>query len=151
MRTLKGEVMINVPAPTAWGMFMNNEVVSKINPQFLAEAEYLQGDGSPGSLRHFKLGPALRGFVKESTQKIEKVENGRLVSYSLVDGELRNMYDPYKITFTFMPEPGYEQKKCKAEWKADFEPLNPDVPPPEKAREAALDFLRSLEKFHCSV
>lgn len=57
MRTLKGEVIINVPAPTAWEMFMNNEVISKINPDYLAGAAYLQGDGSPGSLRHFKLGP----------------------------------------------------------------------------------------------
>ncbi|CAN6443651.1 unnamed protein product [Victoria cruziana] len=150
MRTLKGEVIINVPAPTAWEMFMNNEVISKINPDYLAGAAYLQGDGSPGSLRHFKLGPALRGLVKESTQKIEKVEDGRLVSYTMVGGELRNMYNPYKITFTFLPEPGSEQK-CRAEWKADFEPLNSNVPPPEKAKEAALEFLRSFENFHCLV
>lgn len=57
MRTIKGEVIINVPAPTAWEMFVDNDVLSRIKPELIAGAEYLQGDGSPGSLRRCILGP----------------------------------------------------------------------------------------------
>lgn len=88
----------------------------------------------------------MRGYVNESTEKIEKVEKGRSVSYSVIRGCLKNMYDPYKVTFTFTPMKGQEEK-CIAEWKAEFEVLTPETPVPEKARDAALGFLKSFEKF----
>ncbi|XP_058101035.1 major latex protein 146-like [Magnolia sinica] len=147
MRSMKGEVVLNIPAEKAWEMYRNNEIVSKINPDMLAAAEYLQGDGSPGSLRLFKLGPAVRGYVKESMEKIEKVEVGRSITYQVIGGELKNMYDPYRVTFTFSPVPGSNGEKCIAEWKAEFEPLSPTMPPPEKAKDAALGFLKSFENY----
>jgi hypothetical protein len=57
MNSMKGEVVLNIPAEKAWEMYRDNDIISKINPQMLAGAEYIQGDGSPGSLRVFKLGP----------------------------------------------------------------------------------------------
>jgi hypothetical protein len=48
MKNLQGEVQLNIPADKAWEMFTNNEIVSKINPEMHASAEYLEGDGSPG-------------------------------------------------------------------------------------------------------
>lgn len=57
MKTMRGEVVLSIPAKKAWEMFTNNEVLSKIEPDMLASAEYIQGDGTPGSLRLFKLGP----------------------------------------------------------------------------------------------
>ena len=57
MKTMKGEVVLNIPAEKAWEMYRSNEIVSKIDPNMLAGAEYLRGDGSPGSLRLFRLGP----------------------------------------------------------------------------------------------
>ncbi|XAR55508.1 hypothetical protein NMG60_11035592 [Bertholletia excelsa] len=131
----------------AWEMYRDNDVVSKINPEMLIAAKYIQGDGSPGSLRLFKLGPAVSRYVRESTEKIERVEAGRQVTYSVVGGELRSMYDPYRVTFSFTPVQGKENKKCTAEWKVEFEPLTPTAPLPEKARDAALSFLRSFDKF----
>ncbi|KAF8409242.1 hypothetical protein HHK36_005344 [Tetracentron sinense] len=147
MRTMKGEVVLNIPAEKAWEMYRNNEIISKINPEMLAGAEYIEGDGGPGSLRLFKLGPAVHGYVRESTEQIEKVETGRSITYRVIEGELRNMYDPYRVTFSFTPVSGQEGEKCIAEWKAEFEPLSPATPPPEKARDAALGFLESFEKF----
>lgn len=91
-------------------------------------------------------GAALQGYVKESTQKIEKVEPGRCMSYRVVGGELRGMYDPYCVTFSFFPVSGKENEQCIAEWKAEFEPVSPAVPPPVKAKEAALDFLKCFER-----
>ena len=44
-------------------MYRDNEVISKINPEMLAQAEYIQGDGSPGSLRLFKLGPGIYIYI----------------------------------------------------------------------------------------
>ena len=85
--------------------------------------------------------------MKESIQKIEKVEVGRSVTYGVVGGDLRDMYDPYTITFSFVPVEGKEEEKCIAEWKADYELLNSSMPPPDKARDAALGFLESFEKF----
>jgi hypothetical protein len=59
MRSMKGEVELNVPAEKAWEMYRDNEIISKINPEMLALAEYSEGDGSPGSLRLFRLGPGI--------------------------------------------------------------------------------------------
>ncbi|KAL4620413.1 hypothetical protein ACB092_06G152100 [Castanea dentata] len=147
MRSMKGEVVLNIPAEKAWEMYRDNEVISKINPEMLARAEYIQGDGSPGSLRLFKLGPAISNYVKESTEKIEKVEMGQSVTYRVIGGDLRRMYDPYRVTFSFIAVEGKENEMCLAEWKAEFEPLTPETPPPLKARDAALGFLKWFEKF----
>ncbi|XP_030929008.1 uncharacterized protein LOC115955096 [Quercus lobata] len=147
MRSMKGEVVLNIPAEKAWEMYRDNEVISKINPEMLAQAEYIQGDGSPESLRLFKLGPAISNYVKESTEKIEKVEMGQSVTYRVIGGDLRRMYDPYRVTFSFIPVEGKENEMCLAEWKAEFEPLTPETPPPLKARDAALGFLKWFEKF----
>lgn len=57
MKTMRGEVVLNIPAKKAWEMYRNNEIMSKIDPSMLTGAEYLQGDGSPGSSRLFRLGP----------------------------------------------------------------------------------------------
>ncbi|KAF9588434.1 hypothetical protein IFM89_010193 [Coptis chinensis] len=146
MKSMQGEVVLNISAKKAWEMYRDNEIISQINPDMLAGAEYIDGNGSPGSLRLFKLGPAVRDYVKESVQQIETVEVGHSVTYRVIQGELRDMYDPYRVTFSFIPRS--EEGKCIAQWKAEFEPLSPTIPPPEQARDAALGFLESFEKFH---
>ena len=90
---------------------------------------------------------AISNYVKESTEKIEKVEMGQSVTYRVIGGDLRRMYDPYRVTFSFVPVEGKENEMCLAEWKAEFEPLTPETPPPLKARDAALGFLKWFEKF----
>ncbi|KAI4333960.1 hypothetical protein L6164_018706 [Bauhinia variegata] len=147
MRSMKGEVMLNIPAERAWEMYRNDEIISKINPEMLAHAQYIEGDGSPESLRIFKLGPAVSNYVKESLEKIEKVENGRSVTYTVIGGELHKMYNPYTVTFTFIPVEGKEKDTCIAEWKAEYEPLTPSTPPPEKAKDAALAFLKCFVNY----
>ncbi|KAM4103884.1 hypothetical protein ACJW30_06G112400 [Castanea mollissima] len=144
MRSMKGEVVLNIPAEKAWEMYRDNEVISKINPEMLARAEYIQGDYSPGMVD-----AAISNFVKESTEKIEKMEMemGQSVTYRVIGGDLRRMYDPYRVTFSFIPVEGKENEMCLAEWKAEFEPLTPETPPPLKARDAALGFLKWFEKF----
>ncbi|OMO99563.1 hypothetical protein CCACVL1_03734 [Corchorus capsularis] len=137
-------------AEKAWEMYRNNEIISKINPEMLSGAEYIHGDGGPGTLRLFKLGPAVCNYVKESMEKIEKVEVGRSVTYEVIGGDLKEMYDPYRVTFSFIPLKGKEKEKCTAEWKVEFEPLAPATPPPEKARDAALGFLKSFDHFQLS-
>lgn len=52
---MKGEVVLNIPAEKAWELYRNNEIVGKIDPEMLAGAKYLRGDGGPGSLRLFRL------------------------------------------------------------------------------------------------
>ncbi|XP_031379879.1 uncharacterized protein LOC116195052 [Punica granatum] len=150
MQSLRGEVVLNMSADKAWEMYRDNDIISKINPQMLSSAEYVHGNGNPGSLRLFRLGPAVSNYVKESTEQIESVETGRSITYRVVGGDLSNMYDPYRVTFNFTPVKGKEDEKCIAEWKAEFEPLDPSTPPPEKARDAALGFLKSFEKFQFS-
>ncbi|KAJ4757027.1 Polyketide cyclase/dehydrase and lipid transport superfamily protein [Rhynchospora pubera] len=146
MNMMRGEIALNMSAEKAWEVFTSNDKLSKVDPLMLSSAEYIQGDGSPGSLRLFKLGPALQNFVKESVQKIEKVEAGRCLAYQVVDGQLHEMYDPYRVTFSFTPVVGKETEQCTVEWKAEFMPLSPETPPPEKAKDAALGFLKSFEK-----
>ncbi|KAF5195215.1 hypothetical protein FRX31_015198, partial [Thalictrum thalictroides] len=57
MKSIQGEVLLNISAQKAWEMYRDNEIISKINPDMRAAAEYIEGDGSPGSLRIFRLGP----------------------------------------------------------------------------------------------
>lgn len=59
MRSLSGEVALKMPAEKAWEMYRDNEIISKIDPAKLSHAEYIAGDGGPGSLRVFKLGPGM--------------------------------------------------------------------------------------------
>ncbi|PQQ19047.1 uncharacterized protein Pyn_16964 [Prunus yedoensis var. nudiflora] len=54
---MEGEVMLGIPAEKAWEMYRDNDIINKINPEMLTSAEYIEGDGRPGSLRLFKLGP----------------------------------------------------------------------------------------------
>ncbi|CAN6572900.1 unnamed protein product [Malus baccata var. baccata] len=149
MRSMEGEVKLNIPAEKAWEMYRDNEIISKINPEMLTSAEYIEGDGHPGSLRLFKLGPAVRNYVKESVEKIEKVENGRSVTYRVIGGELQKMYDPYIVTFSFLPaqEKGKDEEMCIAKWQVEYETLIPTTPPPENARDAALAFLMWFDRF----
>lgn len=66
------------------------------------------------------------------------------MTYRVVGGELRDMYDPYRVTFSFVPVAGEEEEQCVAEWKAEFKPPSPAMPLPEKAMDAALGFLKSF-------
>lgn len=61
---MKGEVELNIPAEKAWEMYRDDQIISKIKPEMLVRAEYIEGDGSPGSLRLFKLGPGLSLSLK---------------------------------------------------------------------------------------
>ncbi|KAF5934820.1 hypothetical protein HYC85_025949 [Camellia sinensis] len=84
---------------------------------------------------------AVSGYVTESTEKIQRVEIGRSVTYSVIGVDLRKMYDPDRVTLSFIPVEGKEREKCIAEWKAEFEQLTPATPP-HKVRDAALGFLK---------
>ncbi|CAK7324001.1 unnamed protein product [Dovyalis caffra] len=134
MRSMKGEVELNIPAQKAWEMYRDNEIISKINPEMLALAEYI--DIVPNHVfanlilryqpttliyQSFTVFHALvSSYVKEPMQKIEKVEIGRSVTNSVVGGRLRDMYDPFRVTFSLVPVQGKrkEEEKCIAEWKA---------------------------------
>ncbi|KAJ6433451.1 hypothetical protein OIU84_017191, partial [Salix udensis] len=59
MSSMKGEVELDITAEKAWEMYRDNEIISKIYPEMLAHAEYIEGDGSPGSLRLFRMGPGI--------------------------------------------------------------------------------------------
>ena len=89
----------------------------------------------------------VQGYVKESMEEIEEVEWGRSVTYKVVAGQLRDMYDPYRVTFTFLPINGAEDNQCIAKWKADFQAKSPATPMPNKARDFALGFLKSFDEF----
>ncbi|CAN4087238.1 unnamed protein product [Withania somnifera] len=145
MKGMKGEILLNMPAKKAWELYRDNDKINSINPDMLAKAECIQGEGEPGSLRQFQLGPALSSYVKQSIEKIEKVEEGRSVTYQVIDGDLRKIYNPYRVTFSFIPVEG-SNNQCVAEWKAEYEPITPTIPTPEKARDAALSFLKFFVK-----
>ncbi|KAB2612516.1 hypothetical protein D8674_034832 [Pyrus ussuriensis x Pyrus communis] len=102
MRSMEGEVKLNIPAEKAWEMYRDNEIISKINPEMLTSAEYIE-----------------------------------------------EMYDPYIVTFSFLPaqEKGKDEEMCIAKWQVEYETLIPTTPPPEKARDAALAFLMWFDRF----
>ncbi|CAA3006857.1 MLP 423 [Olea europaea subsp. europaea] len=100
MRNMKAEIVLNIPAEKAWQIYRDNEILSRINPDLLASAEYIE---------------AFNNYVKESTERIEIIEQGRSVTYRVTGGDLTKMYDPYKVTFSFIPIKGKESEKCTAQ------------------------------------
>ena len=95
----------------------------------------------------------LNAYVSESKQRIEEVKegpgNGVLqMKYTVLEGDVRKMYDPYTVTFSFR---GDEKKKCIAGWRAEYEPISPNVAAPEKAKDVALSFMKSIEDFYLSA
>lgn len=95
------------------------------------------------------LDAGVNNYVKESYQKIEKVEEDEVksVTYQVVGGELANMYNPYRVTFSFRPyKSDGGSDMCLAGWKVEFSPLSPSIPPPEQAKDAALGFLKCFDK-----
>eukprot|EP00253_Pinus_taeda_P001676 PITA_01676 len=149
---MDGEVELNVPASKAWEIFKTNELIKKVNPNLLANAEYIEGDGRPGSIRLFKLGPGVKTYVSESKQRIEEVKEGPgsdvlQMKYRVVEGELKKMYDSYTVTFSFRSD---EKNKCIAGWRAEYQSLSPNVAPPDKAKNFALRFLKAIEDFYLS-
>ena len=62
IETMRGEIVLNMSAEKAWEVLTNNDKLSKVDPQMLSSAEYIEGDGSPGTLRLFKLGPGTKFF-----------------------------------------------------------------------------------------
>jgi hypothetical protein len=83
-------------------------------------------------------------------QKITKMESGWHFTYEVLRGELREMYDPYHVTFSFIPVPGKEDEQCIAGWKAEFDLINPHTPLPENAKDAALAFHKLFEFYGAS-
>lgn len=65
------------------------------------------------------------------------------MTYQVTNGELSKMYNPYRVTFSFIY---VSNEQCVVEWKAEYEQITPKIPTPEKARDAALSFLKSFEK-----
>lgn len=65
------------------------------------------------------------------------------MTYQVTHGDLRKMYNPYRVTLSFNP---VSNEECIAEWKAEYEPIAPTIPTPEKARDAALSFLKLFGK-----
>jgi len=150
---MNGEVELNVPASKAWEIFKTNELLKKVNPNFLANAEYVEGDGRPGSIRLLKLGPGVNTYVSESKQRIEEVKEGPgsgvlQMKYKVLEGELKKMYDPYTVTFSFRGDGN--KNKCIAGWRAEYQLLSPNVAAPEKAKDVALRFMKAIEDFYLS-
>ena len=85
-------------------MYRDNEVISKINPEMLARAEYIQGDGSPGSLRLFKLGPGI--YIYMTFSSLIYMSPFNFGSFSCwTNLKLFMNYFDYHILFSFVVKP----------------------------------------------
>ncbi|PON94033.1 Bet v I/Major latex protein [Trema orientale] len=147
MRSLKGEVVLNIPAEKAWEMYRDNKIVSQ-KPEMLAHAEYIPKEMvEPWKSQAFEAW-SRRVLLTRPSERVGRKGEEETLQQIICD--LHKMYDPYRVTFSFTPLQGKEQDKCIAEWKAEYEVRNTTMPPPEKARDAALGFLKWFDKFEPS-
>ncbi|GJN03332.1 hypothetical protein PR202_ga20764 [Eleusine coracana subsp. coracana] len=159
MKNLRGEVRLNIPADKAWEMFTNNETVAKINPEMLASAEYLEGDGSPGSLRIFRLGTDKTECTNLNIELIilddlsvglHKLQHC-ITLYRNMSRRLKRLS---RVGISVMKSVAASAQTVFqtliAGWKAEFDLINPPAPLPENAKDAALGFLKLFESCRAS-
>ncbi|KAJ4794213.1 MLP-like protein 423 [Rhynchospora pubera] len=124
----------------------STELFPKIFPEQYKTIELLEGDGkSVGSVRLVKYaeGTPVVTFAKEKVETVE-VEN-KMVSYSVIDGEILNLYKNFKATLQVIPKPGAEG--CLVKWTLEFDKASDEVPEPELIKEAAVKTFHGLDAY----
>ncbi|KAI5076526.1 hypothetical protein GOP47_0008591 [Adiantum capillus-veneris] len=145
-RSMAAAIELKVPATTLWDTIKNPEVVPKLMPEYVSSCEYLEGDGGVGSIRLMKFGPAVAHFVTFSKERIDAVDDSsKKLAYSVFEGELMNYFKSYKVSVELVQ--GVEDKGCTLNWSLEYEPINPDMPPPEISKEGAISTFKAVEAY----
>eukprot|EP00250_Pteridium_aquilinum_P019785 c2456_g1_i1 orf=512-985(-) len=145
-RSLAAAIELKVSATTLWATIKSPDIVPKLMPQYVSGCEYVEGDGGVGSIRLMTFGPAAADFVTFSKEKIEVLdEEGKKLVYSVIDGELLNHFKSYRVCVEVVE--GATDNGCTVNWILEYEPNNPEMPPPEISKEGAINTFKAFEAY----
>ncbi|CAN6281868.1 unnamed protein product [Urochloa humidicola] len=147
----KAELVVEVksPADKLWAALRDStELFPKIFPQQYQSIETVEGDGkSAGTVRLLKYteGVPMLTFAKEKLELAD--DENKVVSYSVVDGELVNFYNNFKITLKVSPATKEGEAGAVVNWSMEFDKANDQVPDPDVIKETATKTFHDLDDY----
>lgn len=149
----KAELVVEVksPADKLWAALRDStELFPKIFPEQYESIETVEGDGkSAGTVRLLKYTGAvpMLTFAKEKLELAD--DENKVVSYSVVDGELVNFYKNFKITLKVAPAAKEAEAGGGAvvNWTMEFDKASDQVPDPDVIKETATKTFHDLDDY----
>ncbi|GJN02648.1 hypothetical protein PR202_ga20021 [Eleusine coracana subsp. coracana] len=132
---------VKSPADKLWAALRDStELFPKILPELYKSIETVEGDGkSVGSVRLLKYadGVPMTTFAKEKVELAD--EENKVLSYSVVDGEILDFYKNLKVTMRVTP--------AAVEWALEFDKAGEQVPAPDFIKDSAAKAFRDLDEY----
>ncbi|XP_042443165.1 MLP-like protein 423 [Zingiber officinale] len=125
---------------------MSAQLFPKIFPEEYESIEIVEGDGkSAGTIRLLKYAPEVKilTFAKERIDLVD--DEKKHVSYTVIDGEIMNLYKTFKATLKV--EGKGEGSVVK--WCIDYEKASEEVPDPDPFKEVAAKTFSHLDEYLC--
>ncbi|CAD6260613.1 unnamed protein product [Miscanthus lutarioriparius] len=150
----KVELVVEVksPADKLWAALRDStELFPKIFPEQYKSIETVEGDGkSAGTVRLLKYTAAvpMLTFAKEKLEVAD--DENKVVSYSVVDGELVDFYKNFNITLKVAPAKAAEGEAgagAVVNWAMEFDKANDQVPDPDVIKETATKTFHDLDDY----
>lgn len=140
------EIEVKSPADKFWQGIKNSAVIyPKLFNRRLKTIEILEGDGiNVGSVRLLKYaeGTPLVSFAKEKVELLDDEE--KILIYSVIEGELTNLYKTLKIRLQVVPKDDGSLVK----WSMEFEKASEDVPiQPHHIQETAAKAFSGMDAY----
>ena len=138
---------VKSPADKLWtALRESTELFPKIFPEQYKSIETVEGDGkSAGTVRLLKYteGVPMMTFAKEKVELAD--DEKKVVTYSVVDGELVNFYKNIRVTLQVTPK-GAEDG-ATVNWAMDFDKASDQVPDPDVIKETAAKTFHDLDDY----
>ncbi|KAK1296867.1 hypothetical protein QJS10_CPB15g01825 [Acorus calamus] len=145
MGKLELEVEAKSSAEKYWKAIRDSSVLfPKIFPEQFKSIEIIEGDGqSIGSIRLVKFteGSPIVTFAKEKIEVSD--EENKLVSYSVIDGELTTFFKTFKASLQVIPK----GEGALVKWLIEYEKASEEVPEPNILQETAKKTFTDLDEY----
>ncbi|KAM0912134.1 hypothetical protein ACQ4PT_013008 [Festuca glaucescens] len=125
----------------------STELFPKIFPEQYKSIETVEGDGkSAGTVRLLKYaeGVPLVTFAREKVEVAD--DEKKVVSYSVVDGELVSFYTNFRVTVQVTPSTK-EGAGAVVSWTMNFDKASEQVPEPDVIKETADMTFHGLDEY----
>ncbi|CAM0904285.1 unnamed protein product [Alopecurus aequalis] len=125
----------------------STDLFPKIFPEQYKSIETVEGDGkSAGTVRLLKYTEVVP-FVTFAKEKVEVVDDEKkMVTYSVVDGELTSLYPTFRLTVQVTPS-AKEGEGAVVSWTMDFDKASDQVPDPDVIKETAAKTFHDLDEY----
>ncbi|KAH7447893.1 hypothetical protein KP509_01G126000 [Ceratopteris richardii] len=67
------------------------------------------------------------------------------LAYSVIEGELLNHFKSYRVFLEVAK--AEDQNGCVVNWALEYEPVDPNMPPPEISKEGAVGTFKAIEAY----